>query len=94
MYARFVSALAELHDRFPERAGVIEELIKRECGVVSGELPSMAVTVDDLVLFVHDGKIAAIKNHRTRTGMGLKDSKDAIESAASRLNLSPPAYNY
>lgn len=45
-------------------------------------------TVIDLFSFIlADKKIHAIKAYRELTGMGLKESKDAIESLTSRMNL-------
>ncbi|MFN3431619.1 MAG: ribosomal protein L7/L12 [Candidatus Sericytochromatia bacterium] len=35
-------------------------------------------------------KIQAIKTHRELTGMGLKESKDAVEDLERRLGLAPP----
>ena len=35
----------------------------------------------------YKGKIACIKMHRNRTGMGLKDSKDAVEAYFNKLGL-------
>ena len=57
--------------------------------VPTGEEPTMA----DMATFRIDGKIAAIKQYRARTGVGLKESKDAIELAAGRLGLNPPSDN-
>lgn len=36
-------------------------------------------------------KINAIKRHRELTGMGLKESKDAVEDLERRLGLAPPS---
>lgn len=36
-------------------------------------------------------KINAIKAHRELTGMGLKESKDAVEDLERRLGLAPPS---
>jgi ribosomal protein L7/L12 len=49
----------------------------------SGEVPA-----DVLAVLVRDGKIAAIKLLRERTGLGLKEAKDAIEAVpAARLPM-------
>lgn len=47
-------------------------------------------TVDQLMMLMNEGtrKIEAIKVHRTLTGLGLKESKDAIEKYW-KSNLSP-----
>lgn len=47
-----------------------------------------APTVDEMVVAKNSGKISAIKAHRTRTGMGLKESKDAIEESLALLGIS------
>ena len=39
-------------------------------------------------------KIEAIKRHRELTGMGLKESKDAVEDLERRLGLAPPSTSW
>lgn len=44
----------------------------------------------DLLELVKSGqKIEAIKHHRERTGLGLKESKDAVEALAARYGVAP-----
>ena len=42
-----------------------------------------------LRIFATQGKIAAIKAHREATGLGLKESKDAVESLAHKAGVAP-----
>jgi hypothetical protein len=53
--------------------------------MVSNPIPS----VYEMEVFKESGKIAAIKAYRERTGLGLKECKDAIEEDAARLGLEP-----
>jgi len=47
----------------------------------------VAITVSELLRYLREGrKIEAIKTHRWLTGMGLKESKDAIENTLSELS--------
>lgn len=39
-------------------------------------------------------KIEAIKRHRELTGIGLKESKDAVEDLQRRLGLAPPSTSW
>lgn len=41
----------------------------------------------ELITYRRSGKIMSIKEYRTRTGLGLKESKDAIEEAVDALGL-------
>lgn len=52
----------------------------------SGEL---ALDAQVLSIAATGGKIAAIKWHRERTGLGLKESKDAVEALLRRHNVAP-----
>lgn len=52
--------------------------------------PKPDVSKYEMDVFVTAGKINAIKAYRERTGLGLKESKDAIEEMASRLGTEPP----
>lgn len=49
-------------------------------------------TTDELCLYINQGKINAIKAYRERTRLGLRESKEAIENAASRLGLKEPRF--
>lgn len=42
------------------------------------------VTPEELELAFQKGLVAAVKAHRTRTGMGLKESKDMVEKAVEK----------
>lgn len=44
-------------------------------------------TFGELITYRRSGKIMSIKEYRTRTGLGLKESKDAIEEAADALAI-------
>jgi hypothetical protein len=44
---------------------------------------------ETLRILAADGKIAAIKHHRETTGLGLKESKDAVEELARRVGVTP-----
>ncbi len=44
----------------------------------------------ELKVYQSESKIQAIKEHRTRTGLSLKESKEAIELAAGKLGLLQP----
>lgn len=52
-----------------------------------GASPNSEPTIAEMSILRSHGKIEAIKAHRARTGMGLKDSKDAIELAGISLGL-------
>jgi large subunit ribosomal protein L7/L12 len=60
--------------------------------LASGDLPpAMPVSADDAALLdlLRQGqKIEAIKRYRERTGLGLKESKDAVEALAASAGLS------
>ncbi len=44
-------------------------------------------SVNELCIFLSEGKISAIKQYRARTGQMLKESKEAIELAVAKLGL-------
>jgi len=46
-----------------------------------------AVTKTEESLGINQGKIAAIKEYRSRTGLGLKESKEAVEEHFTRKGL-------
>lgn len=51
--------------------------------------PGSEVTAAELTLALGGQKIDAIKFHRARTGVGLKESKDAIEAAMIKNGAGP-----
>jgi ribosomal protein L7/L12 len=77
---------------------IIEDLCRKQYGdeyarqYCSNVLPN--VLVDELHLYKAQGKIAAIKAFRARTGLGLKESKDAIENAAAKLGMTISSISY
>lgn len=85
--------LAQVAHEFPEfEAGAFSEIAK----LVVKDLPKpepipapaprvdVRPTIDEVIL-AFGSKIEAIKSHRYRTGIGIKESKDAIESAMARV---------
>jgi ribosomal protein L7/L12 len=46
---------------------------------------------ETLKILAVEGKIAAIKHYRETTGLGLKESKDAVEELARRVGVKPAA---
>lgn len=81
-----IAQLAALADDHPDLAAGITALIVQLLGVKTTpeRVPYNEATVNATELFIYrsDGKITAIKAYRERTGLGLKESKDAIEAAA------------
>jgi hypothetical protein len=54
-------------------------------GAVRQSLSGLDAEIADLI--VKHGKIAAIKRYREATGLGLKESKDAVEQLAASAGL-------
>ena len=52
---------------------------------VGGVAPDISATLAEIDMAWHQNKILAIKAHRTRTGAGLRESKEAIEAGCVRL---------
>ena len=90
-YTKFdtIAILARLAAEAPELSGGIEAVIRQAIGV-SEASKSIVPTLEDMQVFRINGKIAAIKQHRARTGIGLKESKDAIEDAAITVFVATP----
>jgi ribosomal protein L7/L12 len=80
---RAISAeVAVVQERARANAAIerADNLAKERCGVISVQ------HVHDLMHHMANGrKIEAIKAHRTMTGFGLKESKDAVDSVMDRV---------
>jgi large subunit ribosomal protein L7/L12 len=82
--------------RYRERTGVglkeakdAVEAIQRGQAVPSGPLSDRDLE-DEVVSLLEQGqKIEAIKRYRARTGVGLKEAKDAVERMPQRCGLAP-----
>jgi len=89
--------MIEAIKRFREATGLgLRESKEAVEALVAGRgLPSIAgadVSSDDapVVEFLRAGNvIGAIKQHRTATGLGLKESKDAVEAIARKYGITP-----
>jgi len=65
---------------------VISKLVQEFCGTHEVSLSELKE------IYEFDGKIAAIKLHRNRTGSGLKVSKDLVEKMAKDHDWKKPDY--
>ena len=90
---QFVAALWNVAKRFPQH----EEVLQKWAGEILNPSPIASATptevlAAELLAGKNVGKIEAIKKYRTRTGLGLKESKDNVERAMEQLGISFGGY--
>ena len=84
-----IRSLADIGCDYPELQTMILGAIRDTAGPAPEPVPSSSSdpTLSEILRGKNGGKIDAIKEYRARTGLGLKEAKDAIEGAFNRLGL-------
>ena len=89
-FGALVSYVTKLADRTLDKYDV--DTLYGYVELAEGQTEAKYVSLDYLFDSIKDGrKIDAIKAHRALTGMGLKESKDAIESLLVNWRYQNPA---
>jgi ribosomal protein L7/L12 len=103
MYTQEAQELSDRMDRIDQKLDKLLLLMGAAPQAVPGAAPYTPPTSDlmadprfeDVRRFIRRGqKIDAIKRHRELTGVGLKESKDAVEDLERRLGLAPPSTSW
>lgn len=103
MYTQEAQELSDKMDRIEQKLDKLLMLMGHAPQSVPGAAPYTAPLGDTMIdarfeevrQSIRRGqKIEAIKRHRELTGMGLKESKDAVEDLERRLGLAPPSTSW
>lgn len=87
-----ICGIANVASAYMNTDDPINEILLQSIADILGVQPpspnnDFTVTFDELVIARKYGKIEAIKAYRERTKLGLKESKEAIEGAANKLEI-------
>lgn len=81
--------LNTIYGLYQKSRGPVRRLAKDLMLVLINELLHEGDTLSYAEVYIgqHEGKIAAIREYRTRTGAGLKEAKDAVENHFAKNDL-------